>query len=191
MTEERGVPKTQTDLREMVYHTDARVTAMEGQLNTVAQGQHRTESKLDQLIHHLNQPPNINWAAWVGVGISILVMVVGGTIGFTNYIHLTQTPIVVDTTYNRDKIQELREFQRETHYEFGIFHTQTERAQEDRQELWDHVHQRERKDEEQDGQLSRLEEQVKQNNSTDEWVVDQLEMLRQTYNADVRAGVGK
>ena len=134
------MPKNQQDLREMVYHTDARVTAMEGQLASVASSQSRTESKLDQLINSLHQPKNVNYAAWVGVCLSLIAMLVGGTLTFTNYVKLTQDPIVIDADYNRHQINELREFQRQTHYEFGLLSQSKEIMEVEIERLWAHIH---------------------------------------------------
>jgi hypothetical protein len=180
------VPKTQSDLREMVYHTDARVTAMEGQLSAVATGQQRTESKLDHLIQTLSQPEHVNWAAWVGVGVSVIVLLVGGTIGFTNYIALTQDPMLNEISYIIEKLGELREFQRETHYEFGLIHEAKEFHGSEITKLWDHVHKQEDVDTSMADRLARAEELIRQNNDTDRWIVDQIDALRNAYNADHR-----
>lgn len=141
------VPANQQELREMVYHTDARVTAMEGSLSSLAANQQRTESKIDQVITTLTQPKNVNWAAWVGICISVLVTLVAGTIGFTQYISLTQEPIKKEVEYNRDQTNDARRFQREAHYEFGVTHKNQEVVTREIDKLWEHVHNLEDRDE--------------------------------------------
>lgn len=120
------VPKTNDDLKEMVYHTDARVTAMEGQISNLAVSQQRSEGKLDQLITTMSQPRTINWAAWVGVGLTSVAMLIAGSFGIVSYTTLASAPLEQDVAQNREATEVLQTFQNQTHYEFGVFHTQTE-----------------------------------------------------------------
>lgn len=151
------VPKTQTDLREMVYHTDARVTAMEGQVNTLVLSHNRTEGKIDQLISNLNQPKHVNWAAWVGVALTFMAMSIGGLYGISQYITLTQAPIIEEVAYQRDITQTIRGFQRETHYEVGVQHTKNEWYKLEIERLWEHIHKQEEVDSDLRDRVARAE----------------------------------
>lgn len=134
------MPQSQQDLREMVYHTDARVTAMEGQISTIGQNQLRSEQKIDNLITYLNQPKHINWAAWVGVGLTAIIMMVGGLFGVAQYVALVNEPQIQDIHYNRDQMQDYRAFQREMHYEVGRTVENEQHFQSEIDKLWDHIH---------------------------------------------------
>ena len=133
------MPKTQQDLREMVYHTDARVTAMEGQITTIGNNQLRSEQKIDQLINVINSPRQVNWAAWAGVCLTIIIMIVGGLFGVAQYVALVNEPQVQDINYNRTSIGEMKEWQNQTHYEFGVSHSVQDRHSKDIEEMWDRM----------------------------------------------------
>lgn len=157
MTDNNSVPKTGQDLREMVYHVDARVTAMESTISAVQMGQQRTEQKLDHLIATLNAPTNVNWAAWVGVGLTALTLVFGGLFGTAQYISLVNEPQITDIDNNRGSIIDLKKFEREAQYEFGVMHETTEYVSSDLNKLWDHVHKLEKVDQATKSELSEIE----------------------------------
>jgi len=144
------VPKTNNDLREMVYHTDARVTAMESQMSNIAANQAKDSQKLDNLISVLNQPKNVNYAAWVGVGLTTVALLIGGTIGMVNYMRLTQDPLEKIVDGNTTDIDDLHEFQRATHYRFGEYEKVDKFHDKEIESLWEHVRRREDIDREHD-----------------------------------------
>jgi hypothetical protein len=116
--EEAGVSK-HNDLATMVYHTDARVTAMEGQLTGLGQSMSRIEA------HMMDKPP-FNAAPWIGIGLTILFAGIGGMFTGMKYIQLTQEPLRVDIQelwsadrLEREREQKVMEFIKQTHYEFG------------------------------------------------------------------------
>jgi len=151
------VPKTNTDLREMVYHTDARVTAMEGQMSNIAANQAKDSQKLDNLISALNQPRHVNYAAWVGVGLTAVALLIGGTIGMVNYMSLTQDPLEKIVDGNTTDIDDLHEFQRATHYRFGEREIQDGKIDSEISRLWEHIHKQEEIDREHDKKLAAAE----------------------------------
>lgn len=134
------VPKTSGDLKEMVYHTDARVTAMEGRLGTIDSNQQRQEAKLDTLIHHLNQPRNVNWAGWGGLGLGVLLALFGAAKFMVEYTSLTDVPIQKDIAVLRSSDSVFSEFQRATHYRFGEFDMLTKTIQSDQKHKDDLYH---------------------------------------------------
>lgn len=144
------MPKTNNDLREMVYHTDARVTAMESQMSNIAANQAKDSQKLDNLISVLNQPKNVNYAAWVGVGLTTVALLIGGTIGMVNYMRLTQDPLEKIVDGNTTDIDDLHEFQRATHYRFGEYEKVDKFHDKEIESLWEHVRRREDIDREHD-----------------------------------------
>lgn len=109
------LPKDDKQIWEKVLHTDARVTAMEGQLNDLSEGVARIEAYL------LNRPaPNyLGWAAACLTGFSMLV---GALWMVIQYVNLTQEPLRSDITHIEDRQNEFEEFKHQTHYEFGILH---------------------------------------------------------------------
>ena len=148
------VPKTTNDLREMVYHTDARVTAMEGQMSNIATNQAKDSQKLDNLINVLNQPRNVNYAAWVGVGLTAVALLIGGTIGMVNYMQLTQDPLARRVVGNTTDINDLHEFQRATHYRFGEYEKLDGFHNSEITKLWQHIHKQEEIDREHDKEIA-------------------------------------
>ena len=151
------VPKTNNDLREMVYHTDARVTAMEGQMHNIAANQTKDSQKLDNLVNVLNQPRNVNYAAWVGVGLTAVALLVGGTIGMVNYMQLTQDPLAERVVGNTIDIDDLHEFQRATHYRFGEYEKLDGFHNNEITKIWQHIHKQEDIDREHDKKLAAAE----------------------------------
>jgi len=112
--------KDETSLRQLVYHTDARVTAMEGSLSSLTDGQLRQEQKIDHLISNLNKPKDINWAGWAG----LVLVVVLGAIGFTQrtqeFVALTLQPVNEEIAQNYVTVKEIQEDIIEFHKEVGI-----------------------------------------------------------------------
>lgn len=150
-------PKTNNDLREMVYHTDARVTAMEGQMSNIATNQAKDSQKLDNLVNALNQPRNVNYAAWVGVGLTAVALLIGGTIGMVNYITLTQDPLSDIVVGNTTDIDGLHEFQRATHHRFGEYEKMDGFHENEIFKLWAHIHKQEDIDREHDKAIAASE----------------------------------
>lgn len=144
------VPKTQQDLREMVYHTDARVTAMEGQLTSISHSLSRTAQKLDTVISAINAPKDVNWIGLGALALSFLVALAGGAKFMTEYVALTMAPVNTAIVENSNLIVKLREFQHQTHYEFGGFHERGRQWDDEASRLWDHIHKQEDIDREQD-----------------------------------------
>jgi len=110
-----GLGSGPQEIWEKVYHTDARVTAMEGQLTDLSHGVNRIEA------HLLNKPP-VNVAAWVAVVLTFVAMVVGLVWGMTNYIELTLGPTRIAMSNVIREVADLEAFQHETHYEIGVLH---------------------------------------------------------------------
>ena len=104
--------KKDSDIWEKVYHTDARVTAMEGQLSDV----NNAVSRIEQ--HLLNKPtPNV-----YSLGLTILLGC--GTVFFSlaQYVNLELAPIQDQINHRGGIISEFTAFKHQTHYEFGGLH---------------------------------------------------------------------
>jgi hypothetical protein len=106
---------TESELIQKVYHTDARVTAMEGEMRVLSQGVSRIETML------LNKP-GPNYLGWLGAGISIFTLCVGGVFGVAQYVELTLSPIRQDIAERESVIREFGQFKNEIHYELGKIH---------------------------------------------------------------------
>lgn len=113
------VSEKDSDIWEKVYHTDARVTAMEGQLSDVSGAVSRIEQ------HLLNKPtPNIQSLA--------LTIVLGcATLFFSlaQYVNLELTPIQNQIESRSDALQDFQDFKHQTHYEFGRLHEWKEQSE--------------------------------------------------------------
>ena len=135
------------DLREMVYHTDARVTAMESQLTGLGHSMDRIEANL------MNKPP-FNAAPWVGIGLTIIMGITG--MGFTalNYISLTQEPLedVVRTLASKQAL--IEDFRTQSHFEIGTTKAEQKYHQLEIEKLWAHIHKQEDIDREHDQELA-------------------------------------
>jgi hypothetical protein len=107
-----------------IYHTDGRVNAIEGKLDTQGQQLNRIENAI------LNKQPTWNNTAIMGLVIGVGAFLVG----ITSYVDLQLTPIkdvvVSDAAWKRDK----DEFQRATHYRYGEYET----WQKIHQKTWEH-----------------------------------------------------
>jgi hypothetical protein len=94
-----------SELLERIHHTDSRVTAMETKVDSMAGGISRIESAV------LNKPP-VNFAAWVGIALSIITISGGGFLLMTGYVDLTLEPLwddVRDAERAIDKIDDRSE----------------------------------------------------------------------------------
>ena len=151
------MPTSEKDLREMVYHTDSRVTALEGAVGTIGTNQLRSEQKLDQLINSINAPKQINYAAWVGVGLTTLAMVLAGAFGLGSYIGLVNEPQMIDIANNNKAIEKLGEWQQQTHYEFGVLHNNQVHVKDEISRLWQHIYKLEDVDSELEKQAAAAE----------------------------------
>lgn len=151
------VPKSPQDLREMVYHTDARVTAMEGQLAGIASQLNRTDSKMDQVINAINQPKDVNWLGIGSLGLSLIVSLFGGAAFVVRYTGLTQEPIVDKVGEIAAVLSDQSKFQMQTHYEVGRFSAKDDEHSSEIARLWDHIHKQELVDGEQNDRLARSE----------------------------------
>lgn len=103
------------DIWEKVYHTDARVTAMEGQLQELSNSMARIEG-------HLINKPEQSFSTYAGLFLSILTILGGLIWGMTNYIDLTLHPVRNNIENLIDKQAMFSEFRYQTHYEFGMLH---------------------------------------------------------------------
>ena len=152
--DEQVVSKT-TDLRDMVYHTDARVTAMEGQLTGLGQAMNRIEA------HMMNKPP-FNAAPWISIGLVILFAGIGGMFTGMKYIQLTQEPLRADIQdlrnedrLERDREQRIEDFMKETHYQVGLATTKDEHHDNEFGDVWKSIHKLETLTKEIDNRLPR------------------------------------
>ena len=106
------MPKSNADLREMVYHTDARVTAMEGQLSDMGNAMNRIEQ------HLLNKPPTFNLGNIMALlGFAATVMIGGAAYLDTQLNHIRD-----DIVENDSEIHDINEFRHQTHYEMSNLH---------------------------------------------------------------------
>ncbi len=128
MTEQGATAVPNRDIQEMVYHTDARVTAMEGRIGGMDQ-------KLDTLISSITTPKEQHMAAWVMAGLMFLGMIIAGALGLGQYISLVNEPAHQDIEHLSEKLGELSTWQHQTHYEFGVIHTENEGSIKDRSDL--------------------------------------------------------
>lgn len=136
MDKEESVSDTldQNELVRKVYHTDARVTAMEGEIRQLAGGVSRIENML------LNKPaPNI--LGWIGAGLVVVSMLAAGLFGIAQYIDLTQQDIRVDVNSRGTVIDEFRSFKEGTHYEMGRIHEWKEQQTRQQQHFDERMHQ--------------------------------------------------
>lgn len=123
----------QNELVRKVYHTDARVTAMEGEIRQLSGGVSRIESML------LNKPaPNI--LGWVGAGLVVISMISAGLFAIAQYIDLTQQDIRVDVNSRGAVIDEFRSFKEGTHYEMGRIHEWKEQQLRQQQHFDERMH---------------------------------------------------
>lgn len=151
------VPKTQQDLREMVYHTDARVTAMEGQLTSISHSLSRTDQKLGQVISAISAPKDVNWVGLGALALSFIVALAGGAKFMTEYVVLTLDPVQQELTVASNRISGLRDFQHQTHYEFGGLHQRADVWDTEIRRLWEHIHKLEEADDKHSVAIGRAE----------------------------------
>lgn len=114
MDKEQVVPEAidQNELVKKVYHTDARVTAMEGEIRQLAGGVSRIESML------LNKPePNV--LGWVGAGMAAIGFIAALLFGVASYIDLRLTPLRDNVSSRGDMIAEYQQFRQREAYDQG------------------------------------------------------------------------
>lgn len=104
------VPKTQADLRDMVYHTDARVSAMESQLASVADAMNRLEQ------HLLNKPEKWNSGSIIALLSLVASIVIGGSVFLDSQLSHVKDDIVELTA--EAKVNQ--EFRHQMHFEVGV-----------------------------------------------------------------------
>lgn len=93
MTEVKEYNKDDQSLRSLVYHTDARVTAMEGQLASLGSGQLRQEQKIDQLIATISRPKDVNWSGWAAFGLAVMIGLFAANNAITKDTELRMEPM--------------------------------------------------------------------------------------------------
>jgi hypothetical protein len=99
------------DLLERVYHTDARVTAMESQMATVAGSVSRIESAL---VNKQASPSTL-----VTMIVGALTLMAAMVFGVFQMTVLSQQPIVNDVAEHRESINKLMEDDTEISYNMG------------------------------------------------------------------------
>jgi hypothetical protein len=112
---------------EKVMHTDARVTAMESQIQDVSSSVNRIEN---MLLNRQETSP----IAWFGVIFSVLGLCGAMIWGMAQYVSLNQAPVVDQVNRNDAQIQKLEEWQNKTHYELGVIHERFRISDRDRTE---------------------------------------------------------
>lgn len=103
------------DLQSKVHHTDARVTAIEREVGSLG-------DQLTRIEHYLIDKPPVNYAAWVGVILTVILMFSGSLFAISEYVDLQLTPIRDELVAHERDVDKLREFQSQAHYEFGVIH---------------------------------------------------------------------
>ena len=96
---------------EKVLHTDARVTAMEGQLNDLTTSMGRIESLL------LNK--QIQPMAIVGIVLTALTLLAGLLFGVAQFISVALEPIANDVAEHRVAIDDISDFKELIQYKLG------------------------------------------------------------------------
>lgn len=96
----------------MVYHTDGRVNAIEQQVGVITTALARIEQ------HLMNKPPT-NWAAWIGVFMTLTFGLVAGVYATGEYVNLQLLPVREEVSRNRSVIDEFHGFQKEVYYNRG------------------------------------------------------------------------
>ena len=127
------------ELERRTYHIDGEVSGLKTQIGSILQ----SLSRIEQAFH--NKPP-VNWAAWVGVGITFMAMLVGGVFALAQYVQLTQSPLLVGKQENTKAVTDLQLFQHQAHYEIGILHEHKEQVNAEVDKLWEHIHKLEDQD---------------------------------------------
>ena len=99
------------EIWEKVYHTDARVTAMESQLSDLNNSMGRIESLL---LNRQTSPMSI-----VGIMLTALTFLGGLLFGMSQFTHLTLLPISDDVAEHRVAIDRFSEYKEEMGYKLG------------------------------------------------------------------------
>lgn len=100
MVDVKEYNKDEQSLRSLVYHTDARVTAMEGQLASLGSGQLRQEQKMDQLIASIGKPKEVNWSGWAAFALAVMIGLFAANNSITSDTTLRLAPITSDIDLN-------------------------------------------------------------------------------------------
>ena len=103
--------KERDELLEKVYHTDARVTAMEAQVNTVVSSVSRIESAL---VNKQTSPSTL-----VTMIVGALTLMAAMVFGVFQMTTLSQQPIVNDVAEHRESINKLMNDDSNTNYQMG------------------------------------------------------------------------
>ena len=83
-------------LERMVVNVNGRVTALEAEVNIVANTQLRHETKLDQIIDSISDGKEVNWSGWASVAIGVL-LAIAALVGYTQgFVGLSLTPVIRD-----------------------------------------------------------------------------------------------
>jgi hypothetical protein len=96
---------------EKVMHTDARVTAMEGQMHDMGNAVSRIETLL------LNKQPQPT--ALIGILFTALTLLAAMLFGMAQYTSLALVPITNDVAEHRMSIDDMSEFKEEMQYKLG------------------------------------------------------------------------
>jgi hypothetical protein len=99
----------EASLRQLVYHSDARITAMEGAIGALSDGQLRQEQKMDQLIATISAPKNVNWSGWAAIGLALIVGLFGASTWVQDNLMTTLQPVVTEVNQNYDRVRDLSE----------------------------------------------------------------------------------
>ena len=96
---------------EKVLHTDARVTAMEGQMQDMTSSMHRIESLL------LNrQTPT---TAIIGITLTALTLLAGLLFGMAQFTSVALQPVADDVAEHRISINDIQDFKEDMQYKLG------------------------------------------------------------------------
>lgn len=113
MVEERvnNPVKDNAEILEKVYHTDARVSAMESQMADMSHSMGRIESLL---LNRQTNPLSI-----VGIMLTALTLLGGLLFGMAQIMHLTMAPVSDDVAEHREALDSFVAFKENTQYKFG------------------------------------------------------------------------
>lgn len=107
--------KDNNEILEKVYHTDARVTAMEAQIADISHSMGRIETLL------LNKQET-SPLAWFGVIFSVLTLCGGLLAAMVTYFSMSTEPLRDKMLEHEKYVSEFSDFKHQTHYEMGMLH---------------------------------------------------------------------
>lgn len=128
MIDEVKDQKEEKAIWEKIYHTDARLTAMEGQMTDLSDGVKRIE----QYLLHKDPPNTLGWLTAVGGG---LVMLFTFVFGMVQYIDITLEPIEQLIESRQTIVEDFGSFKHEMHYEVGRLHENKELMRKEWEEM--------------------------------------------------------